>query len=107
MKHRCQIIIFLSLGALLAAQDWERGPRSGPAARQAWFYNQRAYPLGYIPAGARNDAIHQLERIDKIARQQRRGPVTAAAGRNASDALRSEAASRRGTNRGTAAQYRA
>lgn len=29
--------------------------------RQEWFYNQRAYPLGYIPAGARLKALHQLD----------------------------------------------
>src|SRR5579863_2529605 len=42
-------------------------PRDLVHRRQEWFYNQRAYPLGYIPAGARLKALHQL---DKMVRTQ-------------------------------------
>lgn len=31
--------------------------------REAWFYGQRAYPLGHIPAGARLKAFRQLRRM--------------------------------------------
>src|ERR1700674_3193139 len=75
MKRHLQILTILSLGSFLAAQDWERGLGGTPQARQQWFYSQRAYPLGYIPPGARVNAIGELERINRIARQQRRGPL--------------------------------
>jgi uncharacterized protein (TIGR03437 family) len=52
---------------MLAAQDREREADDRQAARQAWFYNQRAYPLGRIPAGARLNAIRELQRIDAAA----------------------------------------
>lgn len=92
MKHRIQIAIILLFGSLLVAQDWKKAPGGGPAARQEWFYSQRAYPLGYIPPGARNTAIRELERTDRIARQQRRGPLTAAAAPNASAAAAMDSA---------------
>jgi len=31
--------------------------------REKWFYEQRQYPLGYIPAGARLKAFHQLQQM--------------------------------------------
>jgi hypothetical protein len=50
----------------LAAQERENEDDQ-QAARQAWFYNQRAFPLGRIPAGARLNAIRELQRIDAAA----------------------------------------
>jgi len=50
----------LCFGFILAAQERERDDQQ--AARQAWFYNQRAYPLGRIPAGARLSAMRGLQR---------------------------------------------
>src|SRR3984893_9833518 len=92
MKHCLQIVFILSIGSVLAAQDWGTGSGGSPARRQQWFYGQRAYPLGYIPAGARINAIHEMERINRIARQQRRGPLTAAAVPNASAAAAMDSA---------------
>jgi photosystem II stability/assembly factor-like uncharacterized protein len=37
--------------------------------RERWFYGQRAYPLGYIPAGARINALSQLDHM--LASRQR------------------------------------
>src|SRR5436190_22996365 len=92
MKRHLKIAIWVSSASLSIAQDWQRRPAGGPAARQEWFYSQRAYPLGTIPEGARNSAIHELERINRTARQQRRGPLTAAAGPNASAAAAMDSA---------------
>jgi uncharacterized protein (TIGR03437 family) len=41
------------------------------ADRQEWFYSQRQYPLGRIPAGARVNAIAAIRRVEAAARQQR------------------------------------
>src|SRR5690349_2577572 len=38
------------------------------AAREEWFYSQRAYPLGEIPSGARVNAIAAIHRLDRAAR---------------------------------------
>lgn len=32
-------------------------------ARQLWFFNQRAYPIGYIPAGAQQKALGQIKAL--------------------------------------------
>src|SRR5713226_8084422 len=41
----------------------QREPESGEKIRQRaeWFYQQRAYPIGLIPAGARQRALEQLD----------------------------------------------
>jgi uncharacterized protein (TIGR03437 family) len=41
------------------------------SARVEWFYNQRAYPVDDIPAGARIEAIAEMQRIDHAARSRR------------------------------------
>ena len=69
MKIWIRIAALLSLSALLPAQDHENEDDQ-QAARQAWFYNQRAYPLSRIPAGARLNAIRELQRIDAAAAQR-------------------------------------
>ncbi|MDP8981073.1 MAG: hypothetical protein M3O35_10825 [Acidobacteriota bacterium] len=38
------------------------------AARDEWFYSQREYPLGHIPAGARVKAIEAIKNIESAAR---------------------------------------
>ncbi len=92
MKILLQISGILSLGSILCAQDWPAPSSATIRARQEWFYSQREFPLGSIPAGARVDAIRELRRIDRIARQQRKGPATAAAGRNATAAAAMDSA---------------
>src|SRR5437588_4144831 len=39
-----------------------------PGAAAEWFYNQRAYPSGQIPLGARVKALTEIQRIDSAAR---------------------------------------
>jgi uncharacterized protein (TIGR03437 family) len=48
------------------------------AAREEWFYSQRAYPLGEIPTGARVKAIAEIQRIDRAARALGRQAINAA-----------------------------
>src|SRR3989454_10894697 len=55
--------------------------------RQEWFYRQRTYPLGFIPAGARLRALQHLEEMQRReAAQSTRGgrPNRPAAVTNAS-----------------------
>src|ERR1035438_9532061 len=49
-------LAFLSISLILPAQQWERDEDDDPAARQGWFYNQRAFPFASIPPGARRNA---------------------------------------------------
>ncbi len=53
------------------AQEQEK--KDTARRRSEWFYNQRAYPLGRIPAGARLNALRQLDemlvREGKLVRQ--------------------------------------
>jgi photosystem II stability/assembly factor-like uncharacterized protein len=67
---RSLAVSFLLLCSLASAQESEDLIRR----RDAWFYAQRAYPLGYIPAGARVKAIEEMERMTG------RRPLTLAAG---------------------------
>jgi uncharacterized protein (TIGR03437 family) len=92
MKMCLRIFTILSLSAILCGQDWPAPSSATIRARQEWFYSQREFPLGYIPAGARANAIRELRRIDGIARQQRKGPVTASAGKNANAAAAMDSA---------------
>ncbi len=43
----------------------KRGERKGenPRARDAWFYRQRMFPLGFIPAGARLRALKHMQQM--------------------------------------------
>lgn len=67
------ITTFLMFSALAHAQFWDRrDPNDNPAARQKWFYDQRSYPTGVIPAGARAAAIRRLNQTDAAARVQHR-----------------------------------
>jgi photosystem II stability/assembly factor-like uncharacterized protein len=55
--------LFLAGFALvaLALQAPEREERDLQRQRQDWFYRQRAYPHTYVPAGAHQRALEQLE----------------------------------------------
>ncbi len=56
------LLLFLAGFALLAvAQTQEKEERDRPRQRQEWFYRQRAYPHNYVPAGAHQRALKQLE----------------------------------------------
>ena len=52
---------------LFAQQDDSQVPesvkRSRPYRRVEWFLQQRAYPLGYIPAGVRQKALSQVDQM--------------------------------------------
>ncbi len=63
---------FLGFAAqVLVAQDPPRELDEEQAARQEWFYGQRAFPLSSIPAGARLTALRELNRVDQAARIRR------------------------------------
>src|SRR5438552_3037286 len=82
MKASKFLPFLVSLGFILPAQVWERPEDDDPAARHAWFYNQRAYPLPSIPPGARRDAIREIARTDALARLQRQAFPAIALGMN-------------------------
>ena len=82
----------LGLALSLSAQQPQRPQQQKPLRvipielvrkRQEWFYGQRAYPLGYIPAGARLKALKQL---DEMLKAQRRATLQPSAGASASAA---------------------
>ena len=75
-------LAFLSISLILPAQQWERDEDDDPAARQAWFYNQRAFPFASIPPGARRNAMLQIARTDALARFERQAFLAAATGQN-------------------------
>jgi uncharacterized protein (TIGR03437 family) len=75
MKHQSLLALaLLCCGAI--AQDRERDPDEQQAQREHWFYDQRAYPLGHIPTGARLKAIEALNSIDRAARSKQRLATT-------------------------------
>src|SRR6266850_2470428 len=45
----------------LSLRTQEREDRDAQLQRQEWFYRQRAFPLEYVPAGAHQGALKQLE----------------------------------------------
>jgi hypothetical protein len=54
--------LFMAGFAILAmAQTQEKEERDPQRQRQEWFYRQRAYPHNYVPAGAHQRALKQLE----------------------------------------------
>ena len=55
--------------------------RDLPRERMEWFYQQRAYPLGHIPAGARLRALEALERMRAAEAEARRQRGASAAER--------------------------
>jgi photosystem II stability/assembly factor-like uncharacterized protein len=61
-------------------QELRRRPESLVRQRQEWFYNQRAYPLGYIPAGARLKAFRELQRMIRAVKALRSSAAVAGPG---------------------------
>jgi uncharacterized protein (TIGR03437 family) len=77
-RTRAFLLVFV-LCPTLAAQLWPRKEVDGEQeARDHWFYDQRAYPAGSIPAGARWNALRAMERIDAAARQRHQASARAA-----------------------------
>lgn len=69
------------LRSALHAEDGEReGVGEGPEfllRRQQWFFRQRAYPLGFIPQGARERALEEMDRmIQREISLGRRAPLS-------------------------------
>ena len=64
-------LLLASALALLSTAERKPMPRVGLEdsdiirRRQEWFYEQRTYPLGFIPAGARLRALRHLEEMRK------------------------------------------
>lgn len=72
------LLVFVSYGDLSAkpqqpASVAQESPERDNlvARRQKWFYDQRRYPLGYIPAGARRKALLQLQEMVRAVKGQR------------------------------------
>jgi uncharacterized protein (TIGR03437 family) len=87
-----QLVVAIGVGAFCIvslaqqvsfAQQRENDVDDKAAAREEWFYSQREYPLGQIPAGARLKAIADIQNIQRTIRARRQ---TASAAGNASGA---------------------
>ncbi|HEV3199464.1 MAG TPA: IPT/TIG domain-containing protein, partial [Bryobacteraceae bacterium] len=66
-----QAIFLTLLAPLLTAQQWPQKEKDDKQLnRQQWFYSQRVYPRGSIPAGARLEAIRRIEQTDAPLRLQ-------------------------------------
>ena len=64
-------LLAIVFGSLLAAQEWPRKEEKGEQdERQRWFLDQRAYPTGSIPSGARLNAIRRIRQLDAASRQR-------------------------------------
>jgi uncharacterized protein (TIGR03437 family) len=82
-----QLVVAICVGAfciLSFAQQRETDVDDKAAAREEWFYSQREYPLGQIPAGARVKAITDIQNIQRTLRARRQ---TASAAGNATGAF--------------------
>src|SRR5438445_10675017 len=80
MNRQRVLAILFTAGSLLRAQDGlKKVEDDDPRERQEWFYSQRAYPGISIPAGARVNAIRQVQRLDAAARARRVAAAPAAA----------------------------
>ena len=70
LRHLLWILAFLPL---LAAQQWPQTEKEGDQdARQQWFYQQRRFPSGAVPPGARAAAVRAIQRNDAAARARRK-----------------------------------
>ena len=81
-----QLVVAICVGAFCIvsfAQQRETDVDDKEAAREQWFYTQREYPLGQIPAGARVKAIADIQNIQRTIRARRQ---TASAAGNATGA---------------------
>jgi uncharacterized protein (TIGR03437 family) len=66
------LLPILALGQQPDVQKLDKEDDDHQAERKAWFYEQRAYPNGTIPKGARLTAIRDIQRIDRAARSLRK-----------------------------------
>jgi uncharacterized protein (TIGR03437 family) len=96
MKHFRGIVTIivsgLFFGSFLMAQEWQKGDDDKQAERQDWFYSQRTYPQTSIPAGARLNAIRQIQRMEAAQRAQRQAAALVAAGNGINLALTTDPA---------------
>jgi len=58
----------MTLGSLLTAQQWPRTEVRDERLR--WFYDQRTYPLGTIPPGARLNAVRRIQKMSAASRRR-------------------------------------
>lgn len=58
----------------------EAFPTSHHDLGRQWWYDQRAYPLGYIPSGARVRALQQMRQARQVASKGTRRPLTGGSG---------------------------
>ncbi|HEV2444669.1 MAG TPA: hypothetical protein VGS58_02050, partial [Candidatus Sulfopaludibacter sp.] len=73
MRHLQFLLAIFVCIASLTAQEWPRIEEKGEQeARERWFYDQRSYPTGSIPAGARANAIRRMDAIDAASRLNHR-----------------------------------
>src|SRR5947209_3783719 len=87
------VLTLITLTTPLKAQDREKEEDNQQAERQAWVYSQRAYPRTSIPAGARLNAIREIERTDTAVRARRRAlAAIAGAGNTVNPALTTDSA---------------
>jgi hypothetical protein len=69
-----RVLVALSLACCLhAAVSGQELNRAGEdkdlvRRRDVWFYGQRAYPLGFIPSGARQSALERTQRMTQLQR---------------------------------------
>ena len=78
------LLVLLSKGELSAkpqdsAGQAQEAPERGSLVhrRERWFYDQRRYPLGFIPAGARLKAFRQLQEMVRTVKGLRLDASTA------------------------------
>src|SRR5258708_28742511 len=76
-KHSCVLLAAHAFCIPCFAQQRERDDHQ--RERDEWFYSQRSYPRAQIPAGARLNAIAEIERIDRAARASHPQALEAAA----------------------------
>lgn len=71
MYYISVISLILIFSNLTFGQRIPQDPDDRQAARDEWFYTQRAYPNRTIPTGARINAIREIQRVDRAARVRR------------------------------------
>ncbi len=61
MIHGCLCVLMAAGAVYLSAQERAPGKSTTTEARRQWFRQQRAYPHDHIPAGARQQALRQMQ----------------------------------------------
>src|SRR5258706_8660427 len=78
-KHSCGCIFAITIAFCIPSFAQVRERDDHEKDRDEWFYSQRSYPRAQIPAGARLNAIAEIERIDRAARASHPQALEAAA----------------------------